>query len=207
MQTALRVAPDMTRAATTAPELLPAQAPTMRTPRVDQALVMSQSVMPALVPHSVSVQRDWFPATSPLGLLRLKSDLHPTQLAGCQLPWAEVGEVPEARGRQGLTGHTGAVAVDDAEDGRHDVHHQAVVPATPWGSVAPREDVVWPAGQMCPWPCRLRQDAVRRHLHKSTCPLLLPAWHQVPARCRQVCLQVLQLLGLDQLAWSRRDRF
>ena len=40
--------PDMTRAATTAPSLfaLPAQAPMMNTPRVDQALVMSQSVKP-----------------------------------------------------------------------------------------------------------------------------------------------------------------
>ncbi len=46
--TAAPAMPDMTRAATTAPSLfaLPAQAPMMNTPRVDQALVMSQSVKP-----------------------------------------------------------------------------------------------------------------------------------------------------------------
>jgi len=46
--TAAPAIPDMTRAATTAPSsfALPAQAPMMNTPRVDQALVMSQSVKP-----------------------------------------------------------------------------------------------------------------------------------------------------------------
>jgi len=46
--TAAPAMPDMTKAATTAPSsfALPAQAPMMKTPRVDQALVMSQSVKP-----------------------------------------------------------------------------------------------------------------------------------------------------------------
>ena len=44
-------APDITRAATTPPLLGPAQAPTMSTPSVDQADVISQSVMPGQQSH------------------------------------------------------------------------------------------------------------------------------------------------------------
>lgn len=45
--TAAPAMPDITKAATTAPVELPAQAPTMKTANVDHALVMSQSVRPA----------------------------------------------------------------------------------------------------------------------------------------------------------------